>query len=592
MKIRLKSLSVTVLAPVVIFMVLSTFCFIMIRMGVSWDLGNQQMVLLDNTMHGTFGTIAERRAQLGNAIKTYAVGHERLSTAIMEQNEEALTKELDEAQRLMSANGYILTDASGDVLCTSFSNVNHSALSTVVDHVLQEGSASACGNFLTDMICDYSAQRIMDEMGQPAGVLIVVGFIATDHATLSQISEKLNSDFFIFVEDRCIYSSIDSLGKGNKNLVPDPDARRASYELKQPWKGVSTMLGEKNYLCSVPLLSFDGTTFGFIILHVKSDITKGIVENINTALISILAVFVLLFIFLIYRLRLTTIKPLLRIGKDVERIATGDLTVTMDYSKTCDEIDELGENIERMAQRIRSVIKPILETTSALGIAADQLNAASESLSNQANRQAASLEEISSSMEEMGANIQQNTDNSVHTSKLADEMNQMAMGLSKAAKTSYDAIGSIANNINDINDLVSQTNILALNASVEAARAGEHGQGFGVVAKEVGRLAEQTHDTAEHIGQTAESSIHEAEEAFAHVQQLTPRIEKITALVKEITTASIEQNSGVSQVNSAIMELNRSTQQNAAGAEEIAANTQQMRDTINDVITAISVFKV
>ena len=48
----------------------------------------------------------------------------------------------------------------------------------------------------------------------------------------------------------------------------------------------------------------------------------------------------------------------------------------------------------------------------------------------------------------------------------------------------------------------------------------------------------------------------------------------------------------MSQVNSAIMELNRSTQQNAAGAEEIAANTQQMRDTINDVITAISVFKV
>ena len=71
-----------------------------------------------------------------------------------------------------------------------------------------------------------------------------------------------------------------------------------------------------------------------------------------------------------------------------------------------------------------------------------------------------------------------------------------------------------------------------------------------------------------------------------------PRIDKIAALIKEITTASIEQSSGVQQVNTAIMDLNRVTQQNAAGAEEIAASTAQMKDMILELNNSVSVFRL
>ena len=51
-------------------------------------------------------------------------------------------------------------------------------------------------------------------------------------------------------------------------------------------------------------------------------------------------------------------------------------------------------------------------------------------------------------MEQMGANIQQNTDNSVNTNKLTEEVAAMADRVGKASNTSFDAIRNIANNIN------------------------------------------------------------------------------------------------------------------------------------------------
>jgi uncharacterized protein YukE len=84
--------------------------------------------------------------------------------------------------------------------------------------------------------------------------------------------------------------------------------------------------------------------------------------------------------------------------------------------------------------------------------------------------------------------------------------------------------------IEDINgfirDVVSQTSLLAVNASIEAARAGEHGRGFAVVAQQIKKLAEQSHNA---------------------VSQSSSILESIETGVKHVVAAVAEERKAVQQ---------------------------------------------
>lgn len=581
-----------VLAPLalIIFLILGVGAYAYV--AFKNEVTQIQLEKLNQQVKSMKASLDQRHASSETTAKLFNDDYDSFYEAVVAADTFNINEEMRWTANSAGATGYIFAGIDGSYLCGSLpqDQLDPEKLESVAMLAMSKGMVTAAGDFVSGQVCDFTAVYVKDNNGASLGVAILLTFVSNSEKSVAALRSQQGADCFVFSRDACVLATDDSRDPSTIKL--DTLIAESCFARLKPWTGTTPMLGGQVYACAIPLAGPQGDAMGCIVIRADTHVTDQILASLRIFIPVILAVFLVIFFILAYRIRLRVTEPIGQVVEAVNRIAKGDISQPVVCRHVCAEVEDLATSLNEAQDKFRAALTPVSETAAALINAANQLSSASESLSNAANRQAASLEEISSSMEQMGANIQQNTDNSVHTNKLTEEMASMAGKLGKASSNSFQAIQAIAKNISDINDLVSQTNILALNASVEAARAGEHGQGFGVVAKEVGRLAEQTHETADGINETATSSINEVEEAFNQTQLLMPRIDKIASLIKEITTASVEQSSGVSQVNTAILDLNRVTQQNAAGAEEIAASTMQMRDMIADLNKSVATFKI
>jgi hypothetical protein len=239
---------------------------------------------------------------------------------------------------------------------------------------------------------------------------------------------------------------------------------------------------------------------------------------------------------------------------------------------------------------IRRAIVVLTETASQVATSSGQVAASAQSLSQDAAKQAASLEDTSASMEEIASMTRRNGENSLAAAALMGEVdarvkasNQSLGDMVSAMASIQESSRQVAKIIKTIDEIAFQTNILALNAAVEAARAGEAGMGFAVVADEVRNLAQRSARAAKDTADLIEASIGKAQDGNQKVEQVAAEIagiigsiESAKALVDEVSVASGQQTQGIDQVSRAIAQMETVTQTTAATAEESAAASEEL----------------
>ena len=247
--------------------------------------------------------------------------------------------------------------------------------------------------------------------------------------------------------------------------------------------------------------------------------------------------------------------------------------------------------VRSISRPIQTIASNLMEIGEQVTSAADQVSAASQTLAHDATSQAASLEQTSAANQEISSMAKRNEQNSQgcsehmsNTSRKVEDANRRLEDMTNSMRDIKASSDKISKIIKVIDEIAFQTNILALNAAVEAARAGEAGMGFSVVAEEVRNLAQRSAKAAQDTAALIEDSIHRTQDGASKLDQVAQSMKEITGsaaavreLVEEVNLGSQEQARGIEQVTKTLVDLENLTQRAAAGAEESAATSQELK---------------
>ncbi len=241
-------------------------------------------------------------------------------------------------------------------------------------------------------------------------------------------------------------------------------------------------------------------------------------------------------------------------------------------------------------EKTHELIGEIIESAHQFTEGSQVIASSSANLSDGAQTQAATVEEMTASIDELTSSIQVISQSAGESKTQADETATMARDGGKSVNEAVNAMRLIEKSSEQINDIIqviseiaSQTNLLALNAAIEAARAGEHGLGFAVVADEVRKLAERSSEAAKEITQLIKESSRRVSEGALLSEKVGESLSLIAAAANE-TAAGIThiaqqtetQSNSAKETHAAIRSVSETTESNAASAEELAASAEEL----------------
>ncbi len=303
--------------------------------------------------------------------------------------------------------------------------------------------------------------------------------------------------------------------------------------------------------------------------------------------------------------------PLAKLVRSAERIGEGDLR-PVDPGRMATEFEVLGRAFAGTAERLRGIVKEVVDESERISGSAGDLSAISEQLAASSGEISTSMLEVSSGAEQQaqklgdaGAAAQQlraaaneNAAAAERVATLGSEIRTVAarhrtdvqgalgtlLDVRTAVRTSAGEVAALARASESVDAFVSlvkriasQTNLLALNAAIEAARAGEHGRGFAVVAEEVRKLADESAAAAEQVTETLQ-------QLRAQVARVSETMEEGVAKVQGIEAVSQGAASGLEEIVASVAGVEEAARR---VAEAATANRQAAED-IETVSSTVS----